>query len=118
MDLDEQAVIEYLKTQPGVFLTVREISRRAARDRELWQQSPTWARPILIRLANKDRLETNAMGQYRLKPEEEKKKKKTEEARPKKTAPVAPHMQKILEASGKVFDLDEFFRDKPSGKKK
>jgi len=116
MDLDEQAIIDYLKTQPGVFLTVREISRRAARDRSLWQQSPTWARSILVRLANKDRLETNALGQYRLKPEEEK--KKPEETRPKKSAPVAPHMRKILEDSGRLFDLDEFFRDKPSDKKK
>jgi len=115
MDSDEQAVIEYLKTQLGVFLTVREISKRAAPDRTLWQEKPTWARPILIRLANKDRLETNALGQYRLKPEEEK--KKTQEARVKKTAPVAAHMKKILEESGTVFDLDEFFRDKP-GKKK
>jgi len=117
MDLDEQAVIDYLKTQPGVFLTVREISRRAAPDRLRWQENPTWARQILIRLANKDRLETNALGQYRLKPEEEEK-KKTQEPRPKKTAPVAAHMKKILEESGKVFDLDEFFRDKPSSKKK
>ncbi len=116
MDLDEQAIIDYLKTQPGVFLTVREISRHAARDRVRWQESPTWARSILVRLANKDRLETNALGQYRLKPEEEE--KKPQEVRHKKGPPVAPHMRKILEESGKLFDLDEFFRDKPSDDKK
>ena len=98
MKADEQAILDYLKTQRNDFVTVKEICRRAG-DYKQFRQEPSWAKPILIRMAKHDILETNAFGQYRLKPLPEK--------REQKTIALSPEIRKILEASGKVFVLDE-----------
>ncbi len=104
MNADERAIVDYLKTQPRDFVTAKEICRRAA-ELERFRREPDWAKPILVRMAKHDILETNAFGQYRLKPEPEKRKRK-------KIA-LSPKIQQILEASGKVFVLDEDPADLP-----
>jgi hypothetical protein len=104
MNDDERAIVDYLKTQPKDFVTVKEICRRAV-DINKFRREPDWAKRILIRMAKQDILETNAYGQYRLKPDEAKVKRK-------KIA-LSPQIQKILEASGKVFVLDEDIADSP-----
>ncbi len=94
MDADERDICLYLKGWPGQFVSVREITRRAGGKRRS-REDPNWAMPILSRLVEKGLLESDSTGHYRLKPRLKKEKKQRW---------VSPHIQKILEKSGKQFD--------------
>ena len=94
MDADERDICLYLKGWPGQFVSVAEITRRAGGKRR-YREEPSWAIPILSRLVEKGFLESDSTGHYRLKARKEKEKKKRW---------VSPHIQKILEKSGKKFD--------------
>jgi hypothetical protein len=101
MDADEREICLYLKGWPGQFVSVAEITRRAGGKRR-GRQEPNWAVPVLSRLVEKGILEADATGHYRLIRRAQKEKKKRW---------VSPHIQKILEKSGKsfegVFDMEE-----------
>ena len=112
MDADEREICLYLKGWPGQFVSVAEITRRAGGKRR-GRQDPNWALPVLTRLVEQGILESDSTGHYRLikrtKPE-------------KKKRWVSPHIQKILEKSGKSFegvidikdeddDLPEYLKD-------
>src|SRR5262245_60593736 len=109
MDADERDVCLYLKGWPGQFVSVAEITRRAGGKRR-YRDEPNWAVPILTRLVEKGILEADSTGHYRLKARNKKDKKQRW---------MSPHIQKILEKSGKGFDQthqieaddlpDEFF---------
>ena len=94
MDADERDICLYLKGWSGQFVSVGEITRRAGGKRR-YRDDPNWAVPILTRLVEKGILESDSTGHYRLKPRKEKDKNKRW---------VSPHIQKILEKSGKSFD--------------
>jgi hypothetical protein len=94
MDADEREICLYLKGWPGQFVSVAEITRRAGGKRR-GRQEPNWAVPVLNRLVEKGILEADATGHYRLI-----KRVKAE----KKRRFVSPHIQKILEKSGKSFE--------------
>jgi hypothetical protein len=101
MDADEREICLYLKGWPGQFVSVAEITRRAAGKRR-GRQEPNWALPVLSRLVEKGILESDSTGHYRFmaRPKKEKKRRW-----------VSPHIQKILEKSGKsfegVYEIDE-----------
>src|SRR5262245_32394529 len=95
MDADEREICIYLKSWAGVFVSAREIARRAG-GRRRFGADPNWAVPVLARLVEKGVIEEDAGGHYRLIP-----RKKDE----KEQKWVSPQIKKILEQSGKTFDV-------------
>jgi hypothetical protein len=93
MDADEREICDFLKSFPGQFISGREVARRAG-GKWKFHDDPNWAVPVLIRLKEQNLVEVNASGQYRLTGHEKKEKKKKW---------IAPHIQKILDESGKDF---------------
>lgn len=96
MDADEREICNYLKGWPGQFIGTTEILRRAGGKRR-FRMDPNWAVPILTRLVDKGIIEADSTGHYRLRPprEEDKKKRRW----------VSPHIRRILERSGKEFEV-------------
>jgi len=92
MDADEQEICSYLKQWPKQFISGREISRRAA-GKSRFREDPYWANQPLLRLVEKQIIEMDAGGHYRILPDKKKKMKKW----------VSPQIKKILEESGKDF---------------
>src|SRR5438045_2618368 len=93
MDADEREVCDFLKSFPGQFLSGREVARRAG-GKWKFHDDPHWAVPVLLRLKDQNIIESNASGQYRLLENLKKEKQKRW---------ISPHLQKILEESGKDF---------------
>lgn len=101
LDADEKDVCRFLKSFPGEFVGLREICRRAS-GKNRFKEDPEWAAPVLARLVEKRFVEGDSSGHFRLLPREN--------VKPKW---VSPQLRKILEKSGKTFDLpndddDEF----------
>src|SRR5258707_5917427 len=94
MDADEQDICNYLKAWPKQYISAREICRRAGGKRR-FREDPFWANQPLLRLVEKNILENDAAGYYRLKPEEK-------QTRTKRW--ISPHIQQMLDESGKAFD--------------
>lgn len=105
MDADESLICIFLKLHPGQFVSAAEICRRAS-TRRRYREDAVWALPILKRLVEKKVLEPDAMGHYRLIPPQEKgtKLKKW----------VSPQVRRILQQSGKTFEIVS--PDEDSGK--
>jgi len=106
MDSDEREIYYYLKSWKDSYLSSHEIGRRAGGKRR-HRQEPNWAKPVLVRMAKKGIVETDAAGYYRLKPIEVKGRKAKRW--------VSPQVEKILKDSGKEFHeitMDEAEMDK------
>jgi hypothetical protein len=95
MDADERAIYYYIKSQRPKSTPVRDICRRAARKRR-YHYNPGWANPVLLRMVERGILETDAAGDYCLKP------LPPRDTQGKRWA--SPQMIEILKASGKQFD--------------
>ena len=67
MDADERDIIHYLSTWGEQFVSAKEICRRAGSKKRA-NQDPDWALPVLLRMAGRHILETDASGRYRIKP--------------------------------------------------
>jgi hypothetical protein len=67
MDSDERDIFQYLKTWGTQFIGAKEVSRRAG-GRKRAQKDADWAKPILIRMAERGILESDALGRFRVKP--------------------------------------------------
>lgn len=89
MDIEEREIFLFLKTYGSTHVAVREICRRAG-GRRRYDEDHEWARPILARMIERGILETNAEGQYRVKPVKKKKEGKW----------ISPDIAKILKESG------------------
>jgi hypothetical protein len=89
MDVDEREIFQFLKTYGAEYVSAREICRRAS-GRKRYHEDNDWAKPTLQRMVERHILETNAEGQYRVKPTKKKKQGKW----------IAPDIAKILEESG------------------
>jgi len=94
MNPDDRLIVDYLKSWPRLFVSAREIARRAGGKRR-FRDEPQWAFPILARLVEQEMIETDALGHYRLvqKMVERKKRRRW----------VSPQIRQILESSGKNF---------------
>jgi len=106
MDADERDICIYLRGFREHFISFAEISRRAGGKKRV-RQDPTWATPVLNRLVERGIVESDTTGHYRLKPTPPK---------TRTTKWVSPQMRRILEASGKTFeipdeDVEEFLKD-------
>lgn len=89
MDIEEREIFLFLKTYGTAHVAAREICRRAG-GRRKYDEDHEWAKPILARMVERGILETNAEGQFRLKPRKKKKDAKW----------VSPDIAKILKESG------------------
>ena len=89
MDTDERDIFQYLKTWGLEFTNAMEVCRRVGSKRR-FHEDPTWAKPILMRMADRGILESDIQGRYRVKPV----------PRRKKGQWVAPDIAKILEEGG------------------
>jgi len=94
MDADEREIYYYLKSWKNVFISGREVCRRAAGKRR-YHNDKEWAKPVLARMVEKGILETDAGGHYRLKPIDRKvwTSKRW----------VSPQIARVLKESGKDF---------------
>ena len=105
MQPEEREICLYLKSMPGVFVSARDIARRAG-GKWRYRENPQWAERPLARLLELKIIETDSTHHYRLTLKEDKKKAKKW---------VSPQMKKILETSGKdfthVIDDDELPAD-------
>jgi hypothetical protein len=90
MDTEEREIYHFLKTRGSEFVGAMEIARRAT-GRKKFHDNPDWAKPILMRMAERGILEDDASGRYRIKPLSRKDKNKRW---------VAPDIAKILQESG------------------
>jgi len=97
MDVDEREIFLFLKTYGVDFVAAREICRRAG-GRRRYHEDHEWAKPILVRMAERGILETNSEGQYRVKPV----KKKQGSGRW-----VSPDIAKILQENGVQLEGQE-----------
>ncbi len=101
MDADEREICQYLKGWPNQFVSYGEIARRAAGKRR-YRLDPNWASTVLARMVEKGSIESDSTGHYRLKvvPKREKSKRW-----------VSPQIRRIIEQSGKTFDIKEEAED-------
>ena len=65
MDADETDICNYLGNWPGQYLSLNELSRRAAGKRR-YEKDRDWAVRALWRLVQQGKVEDNGFGQYRL----------------------------------------------------
>src|SRR5690348_8093234 len=61
---DALEIIAYLKTAPNKFVSMLEISRRAS-GRRRFEESPNWAKNLMLPLVEAGLIEMNARGHYR-----------------------------------------------------
>jgi hypothetical protein len=94
MDYDEREICRYLKGWPDQFISATEIGSRAC-GKKRFHSDPNWATPALLRLVDKQIVETDFSGHFRLATRSEKK---------APTRWLSPQVRKVLEASGKNFD--------------
>ena len=94
MDADENDICQYLKSWPGQFVSAKEICRRAG-GKWRYREDERWALPVLQRLIETGLVESDSTGHYRLVQRQEKKRDKKRW--------ISPHIQRILEQSGRDF---------------
>jgi len=90
MDGDEREIFYFLKSRGEEFVNAKEIARRAGGKKRFYED-PEWAKPILVRMAERRILEGDALGRYRVRPIAKKGKEKRW---------VSPEIAKILQESG------------------
>jgi len=96
MDSDEREIFEYLKTWGEEFVSAKEICRRAGGKRR-YNEDNNWARPILHRMKERNLLEGDELGRYRVKPPATKS---------HRGRWVSPDIEKILKESGVQVDIE------------
>lgn len=94
MDSDEREIFYYLKGCKGQFVSSHEVCRRAG-GKKRYQREPEWAKPVLVRMAERTILENDPAGYYRIKPAPVKKGQEQRWA--------SPEIANILRSSGKDF---------------
>ena len=102
MDADETDICEYLKSWRDQFVSAREIGRRAG-GKWRYREDERWALPVLQRLLDKQLVEKDGAGHYRLATRDRKNNER-------KKRWISREIQIILRQSGKnfgVFDLDK-----------
>src|ERR1700679_1685168 len=95
MNADEKAIIDYLKGWPSSFVSGKEIARKVG-GRERYEEDRGWVIPILAQLVRLGVVESDYLGYFKLKAQDDKKKRNQKH--------VSPQFLKILKSSGKSFD--------------
>lgn len=97
MDADEREIIEFLKAFGESWVNAKEICRRAGGKRR-FNEDNSWARPILQRLKERQVLEGDDLGRYRIKPQSKD---------DRRTRWVSPDIEKILRDGGVKLEEDQ-----------
>jgi hypothetical protein len=93
---EEREICAYLRSFPGLFVSAREIARRAG-GKWRYQDNPQWCTPILAQLLEKKVIEKDASHNFRFIAKKETKPKHW----------ISPQMKKILEANGNFTHVIE-----------
>ncbi len=96
MDADEREIFDYLKTFGQDWVSAKEICRRAG-GKKRYAQDSNWAKPILRHLKERNLIEGDALGRYRI---------KTERKRGQEEPWMAPDIHKILQEDGAGGDAE------------
>jgi len=96
MDADEREIFQFLKSWGGQYIGAVEVCRRAGGKRR-FHEDPNWAKVPLSRMAERNILESDVQGRYRIKPVPRKKHKQQW---------VAPEIAKMLEEGGVDAGVD------------
>jgi len=96
MDADEREIIQFLKPFGEQWVNAKEIARRAG-GRKRFNEDPHWAKPVLQRLKERNVVDGDELGRYRIKQEPQKK---------HKGRWVSPDIEKILRESGIPLDTE------------
>ena len=67
MDAVEREIYHYLKSRRPKTVPARDINRHVGGKRR-FRYNPDWANPVLLRMVERNILETDSDGSYRLKP--------------------------------------------------
>jgi hypothetical protein len=94
MDTEEREIFHFLQTWGDQFVGLKEIARRASGKKKFYD-NPDWPKPLLTRMQERGVLESNSLGQYRIKPVSKKSKDKKW---------VSPDIAKILQENGVQVD--------------
>jgi hypothetical protein len=65
MTSEEQAIVDFLKGNGQVFVSRKEIARKAVH-RSVFEENPRWVDAPLVSLVNQNVVERNDAAQYRL----------------------------------------------------
>ena len=95
MDAEEREVFDYLKTFGEEWVSTKEICRRAGGKRR-FNEDNRWAIPILLRLRERNLLEGDMVGRYRIKP-----------VKKERVQWISPEIQKILQEGGVRAEIEE-----------
>jgi hypothetical protein len=95
MDADEREIFDFLKTFGEEWVNAKEICRRAS-GKKRFNEDNNWAKPILHRLKERQILDGDELGRYRIKPV-----KKAHKGRW-----VSPDIERILRESGVKVDTE------------
>ena len=90
MDTDEREIFQFLKGWGADFINATEVCRRAGGKKKFYEDQG-WAKPILLRMAERGILESDNSGRFRIKPVPRK---------AKHTQWVSPDIAKILQENG------------------
>jgi hypothetical protein len=66
MTYEEMAIMTFLRGSPDVYFARREIARKALK-RKVFEEDQHWADAPLVSLVDRDLVEQNESGQYRIK---------------------------------------------------
>lgn len=103
MDEDQNKICQFLKSSPGLFVSRKEICRRAGGKRR-YREDANWALPVLHRMLEINLVEKDSTGAFRLAEQKSRNHKKI------KKMWISPAMKSILRQSGRdfaVIDLDK-----------
>lgn len=94
MDSDEREIFAFLKSFGEEWVAAKEICRRAG-GKKRYNEDNDWARPVLQRMKERNLLEGDELGRFRVKP-------------PKKGKGrwVSPDIEKILREKGVQVDTE------------
>ena len=96
MDADEREVFNFLQAYGEEWVNAKEVCRRAGGKRR-FNEDNHWARPILQRMKERQILEGDMLGRYRIKPPPR---------QGQKGRWVSPDIAKILEEGGVQADTE------------
>ena len=95
MDADERQIFDYLHSFGEQWINAKEICRRAGGKRR-FSEDNFWAKPILQRMKDRNLIEGDELGRYRIK-----EKKKEHKGRW-----ISPDIERILRESGVQVDAE------------
>ncbi len=107
MDSIETEICQYLKSYSDQFVSRKEICRRAG-GKWRFREDENWAGPILHRMLEKNLVETDGTGHFRLASQERNEKRK------RKPVWISPEISAILRRSGRDFDVIDLDKEMDS----